>query len=78
MSEMFKELKAMSRDDLISKHDQQASNALPSLNHYLNEIARRDAEEATNKIVSLTKWIAIMTLVMMAATIINVILFALK
>ena len=78
MSEKYNDLRSMSMDDLISKYDQLSKNTVFWTKHYYDEIIRRDNEQSTKKIIKLTKWITVMTLVMTIATIVNIIIFFIK
>ena len=78
MSENYNDLKLMKTDDLISKYDQLSKNTRFGTKHYYDEIIRRNNEESTKTIIKYTRWITIMTLVMMIATIVNIILFFIK
>lgn len=78
MAEKLKELRSLPLEKLIEKHDKLASFTEVGTKHYLDEIHRRDSEKETKTIVSLTKWITVMTEIMMIATIINIVLFVLK
>ena len=70
----LKELRAMSTDELIRRHDDIANSTSVGLNYYLNEITRRDQEKHTKSILRYTRWIVIMTLIMTVSTIINIII----
>ena len=75
MSESLRQLRSTSLEDLVAKHDEHAKQTVVGTQHYLDEIHRRDNERTGNTIKSLTWVISAMTLVMMIATIANVILF---
>jgi heme exporter protein D len=75
MAESLEQLRAMSIKDLIHNHDELAKHTVVGTKHYLDEIHRRDTEKATGTMVVLTWSIAAMTLIMMAATIVNILIF---
>ena len=69
MSELLEDLRSLSYEELIKKHDALAENTQPGVKHYLTEIARRDQDRQTEAMIALTKgikkltlWIAIMTM----------------
>lgn len=72
MSETLQQLRSMSLEELIAKHDGHAGRTAVGTSHYLTEIARRDDEAVQRTVLRYTRWITIMTLVMTAATVINV------
>ncbi len=75
MSESLKDLRLMSDEQLIEKHDELARHTQVGTQHYLNELSRRDSDRATRSMVRLTWAITIMTIVVMLATIANVLVF---
>ena len=78
MSETLECLRSMTETDLIKKHDQQASHTQVGVNLYLQELERRDNEKIAKSMLSYTKWITLMTLVVLLATIANLIFIILK
>ena len=78
MSESLERLRTMTTEELVTKHDQLASHTAVGTAHYLAEISRRDDHAKTDAVLRLTRWITIMTLVVTAATIANVVLVALS
>ena len=80
MSESLKELRNLTDDDIIEKHDMLAVSTVPGVNHYLNKIARRDQSRQTEAMLSYTKkincmtyLIAFMTCIMMVFTVANIV-----
>lgn len=61
----------MSKEDLIAAHDWigDLNQSVETVDNYRAELARRDADERTRTMLSLTKWIA-------ALTVVNVVLVA--
>jgi len=74
MAESIEKLRKMTEDELIKKHDEVARSIVVGTKHYLDELARRDQERYAKSIRLYTRWITIMTFVMMIATVINVII----
>ena len=75
MSESLKQLRSMPIEQLMQKHDDLAKHTEVGTRHYLDEIHRRDSQKDSSRVVILTKWITLMTLIIMVATITNVIVF---
>lgn len=69
-------LRELGDEGLIALHDEVARHTQVGVDYYLDELWRRETARQTNEIVGLTRAIKGMTLVMMIATILNVILFA--
>lgn len=65
----------MRYDELIAAHDLLAESTVIGTRFYLDEIKARDAERATDSMVRMTKLITILTFVITAVTIVNVIVF---
>lgn len=72
MSESLKILREISEGELIKKHDELAGSTQVGVNHYLQEIARRDQDKQTRAMLTYTKRITIMTLIIAGLTILNV------
>ncbi len=80
MSRSLKELRNLTDDEIIEKHDRLAESMMPGVNHYLNEIVRRDQSRQTEVMLTYTKkinrmtyLIAFMTCIMMVFTIANIV-----
>ena len=78
MSESLKQLRSMSMEELITKHDRVASHGAVTVGHYLSEISRRDNQTLSDRMLRLTRWITVLTIVMTIATIVNVVLVVLS
>ncbi len=78
MSFRLEELRNISTEDLVKRHDHAAENTVVGVDYYLDELSRRDQEAQTRAMLRLTWLIAGMTGVMVVATIFNVLLFALS
>jgi len=72
------ELKELTEADLIKEHDQHAKTAPDYMATIRDELRHREQTRQTAAMVVLSKRIAYMTLIITAATIANVILWALK
>lgn len=59
----LKELRGLSEDELIRRHDSISKSRPVTLEYYLTELARRDAEEREKRMLLLTWVIAGLTLV---------------
>lgn len=68
----LEQLRRMPKSNLIKEHDKQAKKTVVGINYYLDELKRREQMEYTNSIRRYTIAIAIMTLVMLGSTIINI------
>ena len=76
MAETIKELRALSTEELIRRHDNHATHTVVGTGHYLEEIARRDADEQTKAMLRLTRVMTVLTVVITILTVINVVLVA--
>lgn len=77
MSYTLAELRSASTEELVKEHDRRAENTQAGVNYFLEELSRHDQEANTKAMLRLTWWITVMTAVIVAATIVNVGLFAL-
>ena len=68
----LKELREMSKDELIKEHDEQAVMTQVGVDYYLNELFRREQQEHNKTIRNCTIAIAIMTLIITISTIVNI------
>lgn len=75
MSETLKELRSLSDEELVTRHDGLARGTQVGVQHYLSELARRDHDRQTKAILRYTVWITIMTVIITIATVLNVFLF---
>lgn len=74
LSYSYEQLCQMEDNELIKQHDEKAEFTVVGINYFLEELARRDAQRVNNSMLKCTKWITIMTAVMLLATLVNVIL----
>jgi hypothetical protein len=79
VAETIEELRSLPKDEIIRRHDARAGNVSVGTQHYLDELARRDAEgqgrrmEAlTESLNRLTRWIVGLTVLIAIVTIISV------
>jgi hypothetical protein len=72
MALTYHELTNLSFEELIQRYDKTAQQTSIGLNYYTEEIARRRSEKSEKLMLTYTKWITIMTGVMLLCTIINV------
>jgi hypothetical protein len=74
----YEKLIKLPDDELFRLYDEQATHTQVGLNYYTEEIARRRSEKSNDLMICLTKWITIMTGVMLLSTIVNVIVAIVK
>jgi len=73
MAETVAELRALSDEELVTRHDQQALRTAVGTNHYLDELARRGQERQNDRMLEYTLSIERLTRVVTIATIVNVV-----
>ena len=72
MAESIAELRKLSDEDLVNRHDQLASSTVVGTHHYLDELQRRDQQRLAQTMLKYTRWITVMTAVVTTVTIINI------
>ena len=72
MAQSLSGLRSLTDDELVKKHDDQAKTTVVGIQYYLDELNRRYQERQTKSMLRFTKHIAVMTLVVTLATLINV------
>jgi hypothetical protein len=72
VAETIEELRSLPRDEIIRRHDASAVHTVVGTQHYLDELARRDAEEQGRRMEALTWSINVLTWVITGATIVGV------
>ena len=77
-AETVSELRSLTDDQLIEKHDLCAEHTVIGTNHYLQEIYRRDQAQIGQKMLYLTRAMAWMALVVTIATLVNVAILILQ
>jgi len=73
MSESLSELRSLSDDELVNRHDRLAQHTQVGTNHYLRELQRRDMDRQTRATLRYTGWITVMTVIVTICTIINLV-----
>jgi hypothetical protein len=68
MSETLKELRALSLDELIARHDRSAQSTSGGVLFYLQEIARRDSARQADEMLRMTRAITRLTYVIAILT----------
>lgn len=72
----FAELKAMSLEELISQYDRDTPHVVLGLNFIREEIARREAEAQTERMLNLTRHVRDMTVTITVMTLVVVVMTA--
>ncbi len=78
MAETISELRTLSDDELIRRHDDHAPNVQVATGHYFQELYRRDQKRGTEAMLSYTRRITWMTLAITVATLINIGVFVIS
>lgn len=76
MAETIAELRELTDDEIIRRHDHRARHTEVGTNHYLAELARRDQQRASDIMLAYTRQIKILTIVVTVATIVSTVLVA--
>ena len=71
MALSLSDLRNLTDDELVEKHDTQAKTTVVGIQYYLDELNRRYQERLTKAMLRFTKWITVMTVVITSATVIN-------
>lgn len=78
MAETITELRSLPDEEIIRRHDERTANTVVGTQHYLNELARRDAVRQGERMKRLTTSINRLTWVVTGATVVGVVLTALN
>ena len=70
----IKELREMSDDELVAKHDHRAANTTLTPDAFLNELARREQAKQTHAMLKYTWYILWMTVIITFATLVNLVI----
>ena len=62
------DLRNLTDDELVEKHDYQAETTVIGIQYFLDELNRRQQERQTRAMLRFTTWITIMTIVITLAT----------
>jgi CHASE3 domain sensor protein len=76
MAETIKELRSLPDEEIIRKHDDEAMHTVVGTEHYLKELARRDAERQGRRMEALTRSMYVLTVVVTIATLVGVLMTA--
>lgn len=74
MSLKLKELRKLNDEQLIERYDESAKHTSVGLNYYTEELNRRSNEKTNKIMIRCTIWITIMTVVMLIATMANLVI----
>ena len=72
MAISLSDLRNLSDDELVKRHDDQAKTTVVGTQYYQDELNRRSQDRQTKAMLRLTKWIVAMTAVVTVATVVNV------
>lgn len=72
MAHSIEELKKLSDDELIRKHDEEAKNTVVGTRYYVDEIRYREQARLTSVMLRLTVAIFVLTGIVTVATLYNV------
>jgi hypothetical protein len=76
VAETIEELRSLSTEEIIRRHDELTVHTVVGTQHYLDELARRDAEAQGRRMEALTQSITYLTWAITIATFIGVALTA--
>ena len=71
MALSLSDLRNLTDDELVERHDSQAKTTVVGTQYFLDELNRRYQERQTKAMLRFTKWITVMTAVITSATVIN-------
>jgi hypothetical protein len=74
VAETIAELRSLPDEEIIRRHDAQAIHTVVGTQHYLDELARRDAERQGKRMEALTRSINRLTVLIAIATVVGVVL----
>ena len=78
MSESIEDLRALSDEELVKRHDENAKATVVGTKHYLDELSRRDNSRINKSMLHYTKLVFIMTAVMLFCTLTNILIAILR
>lgn len=78
MSYSNKDFRELSDDELIDAHDSASRLSFRVLAIFFDELSRRESDRVNASMLRFTKWIIVMTAIMLACTIINVVIAVIK
>ena len=68
MSELFDNLKKLSDEELVRRHDEIAVSTMTGVTHYLDELRAREGARINTSVMKMTKVILVCTVVITIAT----------
>lgn len=78
MAETVEELRNLSEDSLIRRHDKKAKQTMVGTAHYLQELERRDHLSINKSMLKYTRYIFWFTVAVTVFTMINVLSFTIR
>lgn len=72
MARSLADLRALSEDELIAQHDEQAKNTVVGIQYYLDELRYREQSRIAANVEKFTRCILWLTVVVVIATVVNV------
>ena len=72
MASPLKDLRALTDDELIRRHDAAAQHTVVGTNHYLQELARRDQERQTRSTNRLNVVMTVLTFVTAVEAVVSI------
>ena len=72
MAESVPDLRGLTDEELIGRHDELARNTVVGTQHYLDELNRREQKRQTEAMIGLTRSINVMTVVVTVAAVLGV------
>jgi hypothetical protein len=72
MAVNLKELRAMTDEELVKRHDEDAKSTVTGANYYLDELARRDTQRTAEAVRRGTEWVKYLTMAIAVLTLANV------
>ncbi|OYU19229.1 MAG: hypothetical protein CFE34_06420 [Rhodobacteraceae bacterium PARR1] len=74
MAETVAELKKLSDEELVRRHDERATSTVVGTAHYLDELRSRENARLSRSVERITKYIFWLTCVMAVATLVQLLL----
>lgn len=76
MTYTYRELRALSMDELVGEYDSMASHTQPGLAFFRDEIMRRQFDEQNNRMLNMTQQIRTLTWIIAGLTLLNIVFVA--
>jgi signal transduction histidine kinase len=71
LAESIAELKALTKEELIFRHDRHSNHTIVGTGHYLDELRSRENAELSASVEKVTKYIFWLTCIMAVATLLQ-------